>query len=199
MQLKKSALYLLSILLVLSLLVPAGHAGSKKEDTGQPAVYLKSNIHGTERTSSGKRTVRASYANFIGEYNNHAIIPVNTPVVITKVKNNGIYMTSAVDGTQITFEYNEKNMAGVSAEEYVGYITAPQKTSLQSLSPIDQKGIRDGKAYVGMSKNAVRIALGYPALHRTPSLKENAWTYWKNRFATGVVEFDDAGRVKAVR
>ena len=199
MRLKTSAVILISSVLIVSMLAPAGQAGSKKNDQGQATVYLQNNIHGTERVKGSKRTLRASYANYIGEYNYHAIIPVNTPVVITKVKRNGIYMTSAVDGTKITFEYNAKNMAGVSSEEYVGYITAPRKTSLKSLSPIDQKGIKDGKAYVGMSKKAVRIALGYPALHRTPSMKENIWTYWKNRFATGAVEFDTAGRVKSVR
>ena len=199
MQLKKPAAFVLSILLVISVMVPAGQAGSKKKDQGQSPVYLKNNIHGTERIKGSKRSLRASYANYIGEYNNHAMIPVNTPVVITKVKKNGIYMTSAVDGTKITFEYNAKNMAGVSSEEYVQYITSPRKTSLKSLSPIDQQGIKDGKAYVGMSKKAVRIALGYPALHRTPSMKDDIWTYWKNRFVTGAVEFDAGGRVKSVR
>jgi hypothetical protein len=199
MQLKNAAVFLLSILLIISMLVPTVHAASKKKDQSQLAVYLKINIHGTERFSGSKRSLRASYANYIGDYNNHTFIPVNTPVVITKVKKNGIYMTSTVDGAKITFEFNAKNMAPVTSEEYVGYITAPRKTSLKSLSPIDQKGIKDGKAYVGMSKNAVRIALGHPALHRTPSLKENVWTYWKNRFATGAVEFDAGGRVKSVR
>ena len=199
MQLKNSAAHLLSILLIFSMLSPAVSAGSKKKDPTQSQVFLKCNIHGTERTKGDKRSLRASYANYIGDYNFHAIIPVNTPVVITKVKKNGIYMTSSIDGTKITFEYNAKNMSPVSSEEYVGYITSPHKVSLNSLSPIDQKGIKDGKAYVGMSKDAVRIALGYPALHRTPSLEDNVWTYWKNRFTTGDVEFDASGRVKSIR
>ena len=148
MQLKKAAVLLLGIMLIISVMVPAGQAGSKKKDQDQTTVYLKSNIHGTERYKGSTRTLRASYANYIGEYPNHAFVPVNTPVVITKVKKNGIYMTSMVDQTKITFEYNKKNMAGVSSEEYVGYITAPHKTSLKSMSPIDQKGIKDGKAYV---------------------------------------------------
>ncbi len=199
MQLRNATVLVLGIALILSLVVPVSLTASSKKGQDQPTVYLKNNIHGTERYKGNTRTLRASYANYIGEYPNHAFIPVNTPVVITKVKKNGIYMTSAVDGTQITFEFNKKNMAGLSSEEYVGYITAPRKTSLKSLSPIDQKGIKDGKAYVGMSKKAVRMALGYPALHRTPSLKENLWTYWKNRFVTGTVEFDAGGRVKSVR
>jgi len=199
MQLNKAALFLLSILLIIALRVPVGEAGSSKNDQKQSTVYLKNNIHGTERYKGSTRTLKASYANWIGEYPNHAFLPVNTPVVITKVKKSGIYMTSSVDGTEITFEYKMSNMAGMSSEEYLGEITAPQKISLKSLSPIDKKGIKDGKAYPGMSKKAVQIALGYPALHRTPSRKANIWVYWKNRFVTVSVEFDAGGRVKSVR
>jgi hypothetical protein len=169
------------------------------DPASEPIVYLKNNIHGTERSSGGYRSLRASYANYIGDYPNHAFIPVNTAVRVTRVKSNGIYMTSVADGTEITFEYNERNMAGVSAEEYVGYITSPNRVSLNYLSRIDQKGITDGQAYVGMSKEGVRMALGYPALHKTPSLKDNTWTYWRNRFATIAVEFDAGGRVKIIR
>lgn len=199
MQLKKTAVCLLSILLIIMVVMPAASSGGTKDGQGQSTVYLKNNIHGTERYSGGTRSIRASYANFVGEYNNHVIIPVNTPVVVTKVSDRGIVMISSTDQTEITVEYNVKNMAGVSAQEYVGYITSPQKTSMKSLSPIDQRGVKDGKAYKGMSKDAVRIALGYPALHRTPSLKENVWIYWKNRFATGSVEFDAKGRVMSVQ
>ena len=199
MQLKRSILLLLGILLIVSMPVSSGHAASKKKDQDQDTVYLKSNIHGTERFKGSTRTLKASYANWVGPYNYHTFIPVNTPVVITKVKKNGIYMTSAVDGTKITFEFRSSNMAGISSDEYVGYITSPRKTSLKSMSPIDRKGIKDGKAYVGMSKDAVRIAWGYPALHRTPSLEDNLWTYWKNRFATTAIEFGAGGKVKSIR
>ena len=199
MDLKKSVAIFLSLMLAFSMLACAGDTGSTKTESTEPIVYLKNNIHGTERISGGTRQIRASYANYIGEYPNHAFVPVNSAVRITNVKSNGIYMTSVADGAQIVFEYNVTNMAGISAEEYVGYITSPNKAALNNLSRIDQKGIVDGKAYVGMSKDGVRMALGYPALHKTPSLNENTWTYWRNRFAMSYVEFDAGGKVKSVR
>ena len=54
---------------------------------------------------------------------------------------------------------------------------------------IDQKGVQDGKAFIGMSKEGVRMALGYPAPHRTPSLDSSTWIYWRNRWKTRAVEF----------
>jgi hypothetical protein len=199
MQLKRSTAILLSIILASSVLACAGSTASTQPDAPETIVYLKNNIHGTERYKGDTRTLRASYANYVGDYQYHAMIPVNTPVTIDKVKSSGIYMTSEADGTKITFEYRATNMGGLSAEEYVGYITAPSKVSLNQFSPIDKKGIADGKAYKGMSKDGVRMALGYPALHKTASLQENVWTYWRNRFATTAVEFDSRGKVKAVR
>ena len=57
------------------------------------------------------------------------------------------------------------------ADQYIELIASSQKTALNGLSEIDQKGVQDSRAYIGMSKEGVRIALGYPAPHRTPSLK----------------------------
>ena len=84
----------------------------------------------------------------------------------------------------------------MSAEQYISLITSSKKVNLNELSEIDQKGINSGKALVGMSKKGVRIAQGYPAAHRTMSLKSNSWIYWRNRFRTKVIEFDTDGKVK---
>jgi hypothetical protein len=70
---------------------------------------------------------------------------------------------------------------------------------LKNLSEIDKKGIKDGKAYFAMSKKGVRIALGYPAAHKTSSLENNTWVYWRNRWKTMVVEFGSDGKVENLR
>ena len=40
------------------------------------------------------------------------------------------------------------------------------------------------------SFNVSLMAIGYPPLHRTPSLGSSQWTYWANRWATFEVYFD---------
>ena len=87
----------------------------------------------------------------------------------------------------------------MSAEQYIGIITAATKVDLKSLSEIDQKGIKDGNAYIAMSKKGVRIALGYPAAHKTSSLESNNWVYWRDRWKTMVVEFGDDRKVANLR
>ena len=87
----------------------------------------------------------------------------------------------------------------MSVDEYIQLIASPTRVSLNKLSHIDRKGIKEGKVYAGMTKQGVRVALGYPAAHRTPSLEDNVWIYWRNRFQTVAVEFDPSGKVTHIR
>jgi len=164
-------------------------------------VYLKNNIHVQEQTTrKGEAVYRASYANYTDPGSGHLIFPVNTPVTITTahgIRGKGIVITTQA-GQVIHLEFNSKNM-GMQPEEYFSFITSSSITPISYLSSIDRKGIEDGKAYAGMTKEGVRIALGYPAVHKTPSLDGNSWTYWKNRFATTVVEFGNDGKVISIR
>ena len=59
-------------------------------------------------------------------------------------------------------------------------------------------GVRDGRVYTGMTKRGVVFALGYPPSHATPSTDANQWRYWRNRWRTFIVHFED-GRVARVQ
>jgi len=197
---KATAVFLcLALASVLSACAGGSETATRAGGETEPVVYLKNNIHGTENTRGGNRSIRASFLNFVGDYPNHAMIPINTPVKVSKISSRGIVLTCVDDGTQVVVEYNTKMMAPMTPEEYIGVITAPTQTAFANFSRIDQKGIADGQAYLGMTKDAVRMALGYPALHRTPSLKGNTWTFWRNRFVEFSVEFDDNGKVSRVQ
>jgi hypothetical protein len=87
----------------------------------------------------------------------------------------------------------------MSMVEYIDLISSTKKTSLGNLSAKDSKGIKEGRAYTGMTKNGIRIALGYPARHRTPSLDGYEWVYWIDRFRTRLIRFNDKGIVTEVR
>jgi hypothetical protein len=161
--------------------------------SGENPLFLQSNIH----AQVGGRDTKASYANWTDPGAGHIIIPVNTPVEFGRYRR-GFSIKNLNDGGLIYFEYNRRNM-GMSADQYIRLITSSEKVNLSELSEIDQKGIKSGKALVGMSKKGVRIALGYPAAQRIQSLENNSWIHWRNRFRTKVIEFDREGKVKKVR
>ncbi|MBE0500938.1 MAG: hypothetical protein IBX47_05795, partial [Desulfuromonadales bacterium] len=84
-------------------------------------------------------------------------------------------------------------------DEYIALITSPEPVSFAKLSKGDNKGRTEGKAFVGMSRNGVLAALGYPAVHRTPSLDSSTWVYWGNRFRTVAVHFNEKGEVESIQ
>ena len=172
------------------------------------ALYLKNNIHAQQ----GRTDCKASYSGWTDPGAGHFILPVNTPVRMgemtglkRRIHGGRGFLIVVLDPDvpesrrEIFFEFNVSNMGGMSQDEYFALITSSEMVSLGNLSEIDRKGISEGKAYEGMTKDGVRMALGYPAKHRTPSLDSNTWIYWRNRFRTMAVEFSSDGKVTLIR
>lgn len=155
-------------------------------------VFLKVNIHYQD---NGK-DCKASYANYTNPGQGHKILSVNTPVQIKKWKK-GFIIVDTKANTDILFEYNEPRMQ-MSVEEYLNKITSASEIDLDKLSDADRKGVKDGLASVGMTKDGVMMALGYPATHKTPSPDSNRWIYWTNRFGTIAISFDGNGIVTEI-
>jgi hypothetical protein len=191
---KKSIVLLLSLFVSIGIISGCGGGRSASIQESAKVVYLKNNIHVQEHEKSGE--YRGSYANWTDPGKDHVVIPVNTPVAVNHSRGG---FTIIIQSTKkpILFEVNEKNV-GMSAEQYLLLITSPDLVRLDSLSEIDRKGIQEGKAYVGMTKDGVRIALGYPAPHKTASLGNSTWYYWTNRFNSIAIEFDENGKAKSI-
>ena len=156
--------------------------------------YLKNNIHTQEHRNE---EYRASYANWTNPGKNHVIVPVNTPVKIGNFRR-GFALITQDSRKTILFEYDESRMR-MNEDQYIGLITSSEPVKIDDLSEVDRKGIKDGKVYEGMTKDGVRIALGYPAAHQTPSLNENTWVYWTNRFKSFKIEFDENRKVTKIQ
>ncbi len=156
-------------------------------------VYLANNIHAQD---DGK-IYTASYANWT-RCNRHRIVPVNTSVDVHDWPDGLAILSKGEDKSTVFMEYSAVDM-DMSKEEYVDKITTSEKVNLSELSDVDQEGIEAGKVKKGMTKKGVRIALGYPAQNETPSLEENTWTYWTNRWVTYDVIFNEDGTVEKIR
>ncbi len=90
--------------------------------------------------------------------------------------------------------------AGQSLEQnfnlFFGDKCASEK--VKQLSSLDQKGIAKGQPLLGMSKEGIKYAMGIPPVHATFSLEESNWTYWVNKWARNVLEFDENGKLKHI-
>ncbi len=172
----------------------AANEGSASGPSVKPAgLYSRYNLHYYSRGD----TNIASYANYT-DCPNHAFLPYNTRFKVGSW-GKGFKLTAADTGMVILFEYRSDNMGGMSTQDYINLILSPSPVSYSSLTPEDQEGIKAGKALVGMSKEGVKIALGYPAKHKTPSTDLNTWVYWKGRFNMLTVDFGENGKVGSLR
>ncbi|MDO3379803.1 hypothetical protein [Geoalkalibacter halelectricus] len=172
--------------------------GAPKSSVGDRPVYNKYNIHAQGQTGRGGLVYQASYANYTSPGAGHLIIPAGSQIKISDVSSRRFTVHYPEKNIQVQFEYHEPRM-GMKVGQYLEAITSEEPVSYASLSEVDQKGIEQGKALVGMSRTGVMAALGYPAGHRTLSLDADAYVYWTNRFGTIAVDFDDQGRVKNIR
>ena len=177
-------------------------SGQASVFAGAKIGYLKNNIHFQEKAARGGQMVyRASYANYVDPGTGHGFLPVNSKVEISVTRGwrgRGLKIIDLKGGRAIDFEYNERNM-GISMDEYTDIIVSDKQVSLKGLSGVDQQGIREGKVYRGMSRKGVRMALGYPARHKTPNLKYHSWTYWRDRWRTMQIIFNDKGTVQQIQ
>lgn len=169
--------------------------------TSQPVLakdqirFTKVNIH--TQSKDGK-THKASYANYTNPGAGHVIISAGSEITISKKGRKGFTFTFENGNKKGLFEFHQPRM-GMSLDEYLDWISSVEPTSLAGLSELDRKGVAKGKAMVGMTRDGVMAALGYPATHRTPSLDAQTWIYWTNRFGTIAVNFGADGKVASVR
>ena len=192
----------LFILALTALMLPALPVWVGQGLAEEGSVYTRYNIHVEKRFSrNGEPVYKASYAGYVNPPSGeHIILPPNTQIIpINKrrlfTKNYSFQVVG--QDMSVVFEFDAKRM-GMDYDQYMELICSPQPVSLKGLNKVDLTGVQKGKALIGMTKQGVMTALGYPAAHRTPSLDDNSWTYWRDRFRTMRVEFDQSGRVSKV-
>jgi len=125
------------------------------------------------------------------------LIPVGTPVRITRVTNKGVvFEAPGHPPITLVLKYGRRQL---TLDEYLDRVllqTDPRR-ELARLPRPTRQAIEAGRVEPGMTRRQVVMALGYPPAHRTPSLASPEWLYWQNRWEIFSVRFD-GDRVTAV-
>jgi hypothetical protein len=187
----KGWMALVSSFMVVACCSCASHETSGKSNEG--GLYSRYNLH----YYSLKGSNHAGYANYT-DCPNHAFLPYNTAFKAGSWRS-GFRLTAVETGLQIYFEFKSAGMGGISTQDYIDLIMSPTPVSYSGLTAEDLEGIKAGRAMIGMTKQGVMVALGYPAKSKTPSTDGNAWVYWKGRFNMLTVHFGDNGKVESLR
>ena len=153
-----------------------------------PVVYTLVNLHPDEDDQE------LSSVN----YQDDGFIPLCTAIRVTFMNTEELRFTVLASGRAYRYVFHDtlKVPPGEHVARFFG--TACDPGMVATLPAIDQQGIREGRAKVGMSKEGVLLAIGYPPEHATPSLEADQWRYWQGLLDTFVVVFVD-GKVAELR
>ena len=123
-------------------------------------------------------------------YQRGQLIPVNTEVKIldysSKVVRFQVVSTKQVIQVVNNVRFTQLDSVGVFKRNF-----SKSKVNISKFSKLEKEAISQGIVKNGMSKDAVIIARGFPPVHVTPSLTQNQWKYWQNRFVTRNVLFQN--------
>jgi hypothetical protein len=122
--------------------------------------------------------IRGRRLTSVNEWRGHTILPVCTPVQIRGVNRGRIVFIA--NGQTYQFVYHRR-ASSVTADIEAQRIFGAACPVVASMLPADQMGIQAGRPLVGMSRQGVLIAAGYPPDSRTPALEMSPWTYWGER------------------
>lgn len=77
-------------------------------------------------------------------------------------------------------------------------VAGDPRLKIASWPPAVRDAIGAGKVALGMTREQLIVAVGYPPMHHTASLDAPQWKYWHTGFGVFLVVWDEAGRVKEV-
>ena len=143
-------------------------------------MYTQMNMH--------YNVSRSAYVIDTTNYQVGTLIPVNSEVIMQDV--NAKQLTFLYKGQKITLR-NIAKYSGLNISDVTSKYFSTKKVNLSKFSKAEQKAIGSASLVKGMSKDAVLLSLGTPPQHRTPDLKADTWTYWRNRWTTFIVSFKD--------
>ncbi len=123
-------------------------------------------------------------------YRRGTLLEVNTPVKLLEIGSKVIKVKLLQSNAELLIK-NVAKHTGDDAYQAFAKLFAKQEVNLSRFNPLERDNINKGIVAIGMSKAAVKIAIGHPPIVRTPSLDSNAWTYWSSRFNTFIVHFEN--------
>lgn len=132
-----------------------------------------------------------------GNYAQLPMIPVGSPI---KVTDYGRYRAHVeIDGKpfRLGLDYGRERE---TTEQWVAKLIVRDdpKARLAGYPAAVRKTIQSGQVMIGMTKEQVIMALGYPLTNENPRLDAPYWRYWWSSFGEYHVHWNGGGRVSGV-
>jgi hypothetical protein len=132
-----------------------------------------------------------------GNYAELPMIAAGTPIEVLSYGRNKAYVN--VDGKPMRLEH-DYGRDQESLESWVGKIVVDDdpRPRIDGYPPAIREAIREGKVWVGMTREQAIAALGYPLTSENPSLDAPVWRIWRSRRGEYQLNFRSDGHLASV-
>jgi len=117
------------------------------------------------------------------------LVPINTKVTLVALQPKHLILR--LPGGETVKIKNVENFSRRSMAECAHNLLTAQPVPIEKFDAATVSAIKEGVLKLGMTKEQVVMARGYPPGHKTPSLERDTWTYWSSRFVMQTIVFAD--------
>jgi len=122
------------------------------------------------------------------------LLPINSKVTLESIGPKKMLLTLE-SGDSLTLALAQK-FSLRSLDDIAAELLSDRKIPIDRLGEDLSKAISQGTMRLGMTREQVLMARGYPPRHKTPSLDGDKWIYWSSRFVHRTLLFQDGILVK---
>lgn len=130
-------------------------------------------------------------------YRRGSKIPINSEVILSEITNKIIRVELVSDHKELIIKNAIKHTNDDTIKAFEKLFNK-NKVNLDNFTQLEREHIKSGTVAVGMRKNAVVAAIGFPPQIATMNLDANQWTYWSSRWNKFKVDFKDDKVIKVV-
>lgn len=123
-------------------------------------------------------------------YARGTLLPLNTKVRLLSIEDDELELQVAESGEKIDIE-NVRKYSGEDISGIAKRMLAAKATDLEPFDDETESAIQSGTLRMGMTKQQVILARGYPPAHETASTESDRWVYWSSRFVKHTLVFKD--------
>jgi hypothetical protein len=145
----------------------------------QHSFYVENGVHLTTNYAAGK-CYPANHEFFVGPVNKRSFGSGDMMRIKDADNPNNVIEIQNVD------KYTQKTL-GLIRDRMFG----TEKVDLSQHSPEVIEAINKCDVIIGMTREEVLLARGYPPAHVNPSLDSDDWTYWRKRLSQTFIHFKE--------
>ena len=126
----------------------------------------------------------------------HPRIPAGTPARILEYGEHRVSVEIGGRAMTLGLDYGRRQNLREWAQRMI--VPDDPKRKIAGWPAAAREAIESGKVAVGMTREQVIVAVGYPPAHATPSMDALQWKYWYDTHSTYELVWDGAGRLKSL-